>query len=332
MDYENRAGTFQVAENAVTDSHLPIQRRDSQCNSESHCRNDIAPTVGMEGRAEPRMAATKSLTVPPILIGEIRHNYRLAKSAESARIVIDQKLASFVRVYLTDWTPGAEPIERLKANNQALRVIDTVRKGAEPKPQDAELCEMVASMVVGMEPAREHFERARKEHRKEVERRVVRLNAWNRIRHINGFSAWGLGVLIGEAGDIGAYPGCRHLFKRLGLAPDACYESGVKKTGKKIPRAARGHVMGIIADPLLRAQWRGEKDDIPAHPIGPFGRVYGDTKARKLAEGFTKGHADKTARRAMVKALIHDVHHAWHGMKLDYALDVPLVARKPRII
>lgn len=97
--------------------------------------------------------------------------------------------------------------------------------------------------------------------------------------------------------------------------------------------------MGIIADPLFRAQWRGarEGDDgsqrgnesqvdfdpvatsIPAHAIGPFGAVYGEAKVRQLAAGKTKGHAEKLARRTMVKALLHDVHRAWHGVELDYA-------------
>lgn len=83
--------------------------------------------------------------------------------------------------------------------------------------------------------------------------------------------------------------------------------------------------MGIIADALLRAQWRGEKDGVPAHSIGPFGAVYGEAKARQLAAGKSKGRAEKLARRAMIKALIHDVHAAWHGKALAYAAKLHLV-------
>lgn len=275
-------------------------------------------SVEREGRAPEPKKAIRLLTVPPALIDEIRMGYRLAKSAEAARIAIDQKLASFVRVYLTAWTPDGEELTREKASKQALRVIETVRKGTDPAPEDEALCLAVSGMVLAMEPTRESFEAARKQHRREVEKRVKTLPAWERIGHTKGFSLWGLGALIGEAGNIGDYPGCRHVFKRLGLAPDECYPTGEKRSGRMIPRMARGRIMGVIADPLLRAQWRGEKDGVPAHHIGPFGKVYGEAKARHLAAGKKPGHADKIARRAMVKALIHDVHRAWHGMPLDY--------------
>lgn len=288
----------------------------------SHSVHDLRAdpaSVDREGRAVGWLKASTELTAPPDLIDAIRLNYRLAKSAEQSRIGIDQRLVSFVRVYLTAWTPKGEEIDRKKHSAQAMRVIDTVRDGAEPKAEDAELCEMVASMVAAMEPTREAYEVARKLHRKEVERAVKKLPAWERIGHVRGFSLWGLGALIGEAGDIGQYSGCRKLYKRLGLAPNECYPKGEgKNTGRMIPRNARGRIMGIIADAFLRAQWRGEKEDCPAHAIGPYGEVYRTTKERHLAAGKTKAHADKTARRAMVKALIHDVHRAWHGQTLTY--------------
>jgi hypothetical protein len=272
-----------------------------------------------EEAAKNRMNANEQLTplpADPDVIDRIRLQYRLAKSAEGARIVIDQKLVSFVRVYLTSWTPDDEELARKKAQ----RVIDTVRKGLEAKEEDRELCAVVGLMVIEMEPTRRAFDQERKARRKDAEKLVASLPAWNRVKHIRGFSAWGMAVLIGEAGSFSTYSGCRKVFKRLGLAPDACYEKGEKSTGRKIPRNSRGRVMGVIADALLRAQWRGEREDAPAHPIGPYGKVYGDTKLRHL-ETKTKGHADKVARRAMVKALIHDVWRGWYGLDLTYTAD-----------
>lgn len=297
-------------------------------------RADLSATpvspLDRDGRANDSMAAGPALTVHPDLIDAIRLHYRLAKSAELSRIGIDQRLVSFVRVYLTAWTPKGEELDREKANAQARRVIETVREANEggkkrkrktkaKESADAELCEIVASMVVAAEPARLHFDATRALHRKEVEKVVRGLPAWGRIGHVRGFSEWGLGVLVGEAGDIGGYSGCRKLFKRLGLAPNECYPKGEKSTGRMIPRNSRGRVMGIIADAFLRAQWRGEKEGVSAHAIGPFGEVYRATKERHLAAGKTKGHADKIARRAMVKALIHDAHDAWHGKPLTYS-------------
>lgn len=290
---------------------------------------------GMEAGATIYLQATPCVSPPPDLVDAIRLNYRLAKSAEAARIAIDQKLVSFIRVYLTAWTPSGTELTREAANKQALRVLETVRRGAEPEPEDMTLVEVVSGMVLAMEPAREGFEKRRKEHRKAVEKGVERLPIWTTrtvdaiepslisfepspIASVRGLSSWGLGAIIGEAGNLTAYSGVRKLYKRLGLAPDDCYPRGEKSAGRMIPRMARGRIMGVIADPLLRAQWRGEREDVPAHAIGPFGKVYGETKARHLEAGKKPGHADKIARRAMVKALLHDVHRAWHGLPLDY--------------
>lgn len=269
-----------------------------------------------ERRANSEMKAIVAMTVPPDLIDAIRLNYRLAKSAEGARIVIDHKLASFARVYLTAWTPSGEELTREKANKQALRVIKTIRKGLPADEEDAALCEVMAPMVVGMEPSRATFEAERKARRKAVEKSVQTLPAYEIIRHVNGFAAWGLGSLIGEAGDIGMYSGCRKLYKRLGLAPNDCYPRGEKSTGRMIPRMARGRIMGIIADPLLKAKAKNA-----------YGSVYDTNKARHLEAGKTKGHAHNLARRAMVKALLHDVWRAWHGLQPDYQFSSDVESR-----
>lgn len=266
------------------------------------------------GRAKSRSKAMSETTAPET-IGVIRTNYRLAKSAEDTRIRIDHGLSSFARVYLTSWTPDGEELSRTQANKLVSDTIKNIRAGNEP---ETDLHDHMYGMVMEIEPVRETFEQKRKDHRKAAEKIVKDFPGWERISHVRGFSVWGLVALIGEAGDIGMYSGRRKLYKRLGLAPDECYPKGEKKTGRKIPRNTRGRIMGIIADPLLRAQWRGEKGDVPAHAIGPYGQVYADVKARKLEEGFTKGHADKYARRAMTKALIGDVWAAWHGEDLRF--------------
>ena len=315
-----------------------------------------------KARASNGLKAMVQMTVPPDSIDMIRLHHRLSKAAEDARIAIDHRLASFARVYLTAWTPGASAAERWKFNTQAVRVIKLIRKmdGAArkaarkakdpddayhaqfaelllstPQAKDQKLVEQMFSMVIDIEPAREKFEAVRKRHHKEVENLVNQLSAWASLEHIKGFSAWGLGTVIGEAGDVGAYSGPRKLFKRLGLAPKECYPRGEKKTGRMIPRKAHGRIMGIIAKPLLNNQWaaergpngeklttseQGQAGNIPAHAIGPYGIVYEQVKIRQLAAGKTKSHADKLARRAMVKALLHDVHRAWHGLELDYVI------------
>lgn len=286
-----------------------------------------------EGRAVERMSAVGVLTAPPDFIDAIRLNYRLSKSAEQARISIDQKLVAYARVYLTHWHPASSAADREKAATLARRVIRIIRKNTEPPDDSATvvLVDIMRPMVLGMQPAWDLFEEKRVEHKKHVQQMVKDLPAWQRLQDVRGFGVWGLGTIIGEAGDIGAYSGCRKLYKRLGLAPDDCYPRGEKRTGRMIPRNTRGRLVGIVFDPLIKAQWRaavpflvdGKDDEIPAHAIGPYGAVYGVTKERHLAAGRTKGHAFALARRAMLKALLHDVWRAWHGLPLDYISGVP---------
>lgn len=284
------------------------------------------------------------VTAPPDLIDTIRLEYRRAKTTEDTRNRLMAGVVSFIRVNISGWHPGATPAERKRTAASAMRVVKRAlidarpsdAKGqpvcslpgvltglAEPQPGDKEIRDTAEGLIAGMCPVWWLFELTHATaHRRTIDR-LAELPAFphlsDLVQSTPGFSPWGLVAIIGEAGDLGHYSGVRKLYKRLGLAPDDCYPRGEKKTGRKIPRAARGRIMGIIADPLLRAQWRGPKEDEAAgHPIGAYGAVYGEAKARQLAADKTKSHADKLARRAMVKALLHDVHRAWHGLPPDY--------------
>lgn len=286
----------------------------------------MPPRERSEERAAASTQAHKTLTAPPETIDAIRLNYRFAKVAEQSRIRIDLGLYAYARVFFSGWHPGADEARRKKAAAQAKRVVDQIRDGKEPSEAEAPLYRAMFSMVSASAASWDAFEGLRAEHRKAAEKLAVSLPGWKRIEHVKGFGLWGLVAIIGEAGDPGNYSGCRKLFKRLGLAPDECYPTGERSGGRMVPRTARGRIMGIIADPLLRAQWRGAKDDEPGYPIGPFGSVYAEAKARHLSAGKSKGHADKAARRAMAKALLHDVHAAWHDRPLLYAVERKLAA------
>jgi hypothetical protein len=306
----------------------------------------------------------------PGTIDRIKLHVRLSKAAEQTRIKIVHGLVAFARTHLTAWQPDLDAKARKKEADRARNVVMALLDGKEIAEADAALAAQIAGFVLDVKPAYDAMNKRDAANRKEAEKLAESLPAWAVIGHVKGFSAWGLAVLIGEAGDIGSYnreyarlhgrrgSGRRALYKRLGLCPDECYPTGEKKTGRKIPRNSRGRVMGIIADPLFRAQWRGEKsitydggsgsrDEvgshvvvdpavtvIPAHAIGPYGDVYAQAKMRRVARVLagergelersrlektgSNAWADKGARRAMVKALLHDVWAAWHGVPLTY--------------
>jgi hypothetical protein len=323
-----------------------------------------------EARANGAPQATPGPTALSDTIDPIRIAYRRAKAAEDTRNRLGAGTIAYVRTYVSGWNPNADKAERKKRAAGATRVvkhvlrharpIDNKGRGLMPFPDVLDKVELEESDEAILTTAGElirdiagpwwRFEAERQRWRHKAEMLARSLPGWSNISHVSGFSVWGFVAIIGEFGDLTdlavpeserepgrRYGGVRRIYKRFGLAPDACYPAGARRTGLKIPRATRGRIMGVIAEPLLRQQWRGEKKDdsgsqqtndshehldpavVPAHAIGPYGQVYGEAKARHLADGWEKLHADKAARRAMVKALIHDVHKAWHGLELTYA-------------
>jgi hypothetical protein len=164
------------------------------------------------------------------------------------------------------------------------------------------------------------------------------------VDSVKGFALLGLGVIVGEAGDLSNYATKERLWKRLGLAvidgfrqgnPGGCREPGGPKA-KAEDWIAHGFSpnrraeIWAIADSMFRHQWRGEKEEtveasnddgdrvkvtsiVPAHPTGKYGAVYGARKeATASREGWTLKRRENDARRVMSKALIEDLHKAWH--------------------
>lgn len=269
------------------------------------------------------------------MIEQIMDEYRFAKLAELQANSMETRLLHFVRLRFTDWTEAPTEEAKKKCVTRAARIVATIRAGRTPKPDDAEACEQMANMVLQTDEAKKPFSAMGRQHKRSAERLAERLPAWEHIKHVRGFGPWGLAVLVGEAGDLGAWaasatgrPSVRALYKRLGFAPNEAYPRGEKSTGRKIPRKTKGRIIGIIYDSLIKAQRCSGKAGSTAcstdeahepHAHGPYGQVYQDVKERKLAEGKTKNHAHQIARRATTKALIHDVWKAWHAQPLTFA-------------
>lgn len=271
-------------------------------------------------------------------IETIRLHYRISKAAQTTRIRMDHGLVSFARCYLTAWKPDADAKTRKR---EALLAKETVKALIKGKVVETDLGRQIGGMVFDIAPARNQIKALEKENRKIAEKLAEQLPVYNRIQHIRGFGVWGVCCIIGEAGDLDAFSGRRKLYKYLGLAPDECYKTGKDKPGRKggrmIPRSTRGRIMGCIGVPLFNKQWaaecgpagekikkggtvkKGDPGNTPAHPTGPYGQVYYEAHARALASGKTRGHAHKLGRRVMVKALLHDVWAAWHGLELTFA-------------
>lgn len=239
--------------------------------------------------------------------------------------------------------------ERKTINRQAASLVSALRKGKPPP----------ISLGDDPTPFMEHFEdtemslapwTSRREHiEREMNALAKRLPVMPFVDEPDrrGFGVHGLAVIIGNAGDLSLYPTPDALVKRLGWAPSDTYKSGVKSEGRKVPRARKGRIYGVVAPQIIKAQVRvvkdaDGKDTGERKTLGKYGEIYLRQKAR-LLERFTaeggkapKWHADKTAQRAMLQALIRDLWQAWrearHRMPeeanfpvppADYSGDVP---------
>lgn len=193
--------------------------------------------------------------------------------------------------------------------------------------------------------------------RKEVEAAMAQLaeglSIYPWAKAVRGLGALGLAILVGEAGiPIGDYRTVSGLWSRLGLG----VHNGVRQKGEtnsaKLARpdgspmlrynpARRAEVWAICSDSLFRAQWRGAKDEdgknptvsgkpavVEAHPIGPYGEIYGRRRAQTAARvdatadlpatdpaKWTAGRAANDARRIMTKALILDMWVEWRRLE-----------------
>jgi hypothetical protein len=180
--------------------------------------------------------------------------------------------------------------------------------------------------------------------RGDVEKRMIKLAralpAISFVHAVRGFGELGLAVIVGEAGDLGNYANPAKLWKRLGLAVFDGHRQGSPGEGATkddwirhgYNRQRRAEVWVFCSDVLFRAQWRGAKDDAPAHPIGPYGEAYAERKAWVLARGWTPAHADADARRYMTKRLLRDLWRAWRdaGSDLEPRLRVHPAEDTPR--
>lgn len=169
-------------------------------------------------------------------------------------------------------------------------------------------------IVVNSAVARKAWDGLRDQAEKEMRRLVRDLPAYPWVQSVRGFGDLGFAIVCGETGDLTTYATKERVWKRLGLA----VIDGVRQQRRSNAEEAAAHgyspkrraEVWTVADSMFRAQWRGARDDAPAHALGPYGEVYARRKAQTSASesrGWTPKHIDNDARRIMTKRLIEDL-------------------------
>jgi hypothetical protein len=229
-----------------------------------------------------------------------------------------------------------------KTEREALfRLAAKIRKAIEKAGPDWQPEELgpqfrgVILLVLQSRDARAGWDLLRQQLEAEMRRLAGELPAWPWVREVKGVGELGLAVIVGETGDLDGYANPAKVWKRLGLAVfegrrqgnpgEAATKEDWIQHGYN--RQRRAEIWAFLSDVMFRAQWRGEKDGVPAHPIGHYGEVYAERKAWDVAREWTPKHADNDARRYMSKRFLRDLWGAWR--RETEALLKPNVAVPP---
>ena len=185
----------------------------------------------------------------------------------------------------------------------------------------------LASIIETTVAARAPFDRIEDDATKAMEKLAETLPVWLEFgAGVLGFSSRGLGMIVGEAGDLSAYSSYSKLWKRMGLAVIDGRRQG--NPGEKASKedwiahgynAVRRSRMCVIADTIVkqgddyrtlylaRKAYETAKAEQAGKQVVPAAMIkkVGDERFMSL------GHVDKRASRYMQKRLLRDLWRAW---------------------
>lgn len=219
----------------------------------------------------------------------------------------------------------------LRLSNQ-IRAIE--RTLAERPEIGSDLAQFVAPTLVA---CRDFIAAQRKPQKKLIESLAESLPIWPEVEKIRGVGAFGLGLIIGEAGDLSRYANPAKLWKRMGLAVGA---DG--KAQRRIKGIARGgktkheNTLAAIAQgfsPRRRALMHNIGDSLMKLNDGIYRQLYGERKATELERlPEIKGRrlwAHRRALRVIEKRFLLDLWRMWrdHPTAANQRVHVPTSSR-----
>lgn len=145
---------------------------------------------------------------------------------------------------------------------------------------------------------------ARKKLEKRLEGYAQKLSVWPWVDSVDGIGPLLLALIIGSTGDLSNYGTHPKVWKRMGVA----VINGERQRKCKDKEKALLHGY----NPRRRAiMWNVGECLIKANKNGKYKKLYDDRKAKKMAEGLTRGHAHNDARRIIAKEFLEDLWGAW---------------------
>ena len=284
----------------------PTTESEGQCLRDAHGASAIASVVAL-----------------------IRSEHRKREFALDQRKRIGNATAAFVRTQM-GWSLAIPEKEREAIRKRVAAVVDAVTKG-KVGPDTADDAMQFGPVIMASAAAAAGWDGIEDQTTKSMEKLAKQLPAYEWVKSVRGFGAVSFARIVGEAGDISVYSNPAKLWKRMGLAVMSGQRQGNPGKGATAVdwtehgySGRRRSISWQMADTLFRAQWRGEKEGVPAHAIGPYGEDYARKKAEYAARieatadlpatdpaKWTPARADKAARRYMEKAVLRDLWREW---------------------
>lgn len=221
-------------------------------------------------------------------------------------------LGAFLRTAL-GWRLDLPEKERKAIAKQALDLIKTGKEHARAlradKPFDCDEPDYNdwQTFILAALAGDRHAEQNEAIAEKHMVKLAKTLPVWEWAQEVHGFGALGLAIIIGEAGDLSAYPQKGHLWKRMGVAVlDGIRQGGLRKGAAAEDWIEHGYNrqrrsrLFTIGDSLIKKQ-------------NEYRFLYLDRKEierRKLPDA-TPMHIHRRAQRYMEKKLLRDLWSAW---------------------
>lgn len=301
-----------------------------------HSARDNHPRGASEREGGPLQIGSHQMYAPLASISALVELQKQRVFSIKSQSRCDRSCEAFIARYL-GYTNDLTAAERVAMFKLAAKIRRDVEKGGQtvvdPQPSNASASGDGQSQRDNHQPhaitactpiilnsalAREAWDmhRAQVEKQMRVLARALPVYAW--AAGIKGFGDLGIGIVVGEIGDLSNYATKERVWKRLGLA---VIEGERQQKRTNVEQAAahgynprRRAEIWTLADSMFKHQWRGEKDGVEAGAKGPYGLVYAARKRTTATrEGWTPKHRDNDARRVMMKEVIADFWRAWNA-------------------
>ena len=241
-------------------------------------------------------------------MSEIARAYELQRRRKFW-IGVETKLAKSFQSYVRGALGAFAGDEAVNA--EAGRIVAAVMAG---KAVDHEIGDLIASDALAFRTAIAPAQEARAVIELDMKKTARRLPAYAFVKSVKGFGDLAFCMLVGEAGDLGAYDRHDKLWKRLGLSPHdgkaySTWRSAGGLTADQWVAAGyaprrRAEVFAVIQEPLFRHQTASQ---------GPYRAAYDARRAQTVLThpDWTPLHAHRDAGRVMVQKLVRHLWAEW---------------------